>query len=226
MTMEEIDPRAKTEPPIARSPYNWFPGLSSEVKTALRQITEEVAEKRTKASELAQAWLRKVLSSEKLAESLHYFGLPVPTPGDPPGFENSLAYALASSTVATDEFSAYIAEMGYRYWKNDGERSDIIRVSGQLWSLSTGVSSPLLEEWYRHILKNVSDPMQQKVSPTVRTAQNPNIEWPVLQQIASDRIAVSHITHLATLGGALYTGPRFATIVVALRGDGYFGRLR
>src|SRR5437660_888607 len=105
------------DPWMNELPYNWFSGLLPEQRDILLRIAEEEEERRSRVRKPAAEWLHQVLGSEAtLLERTNYLGIAAPALGDFPDLERTLAYALVSDTLTSDEFVAYTTAVGYHYW--------------------------------------------------------------------------------------------------------------
>jgi hypothetical protein len=176
--------------------------MNSRFSETLAQILDVELEKRERATAPAEAWLSEVIKQPNLRERLPYLHQSIPDLADHPSFEAALALALVTDTLGSRLFLDYIDAREFRYWETEEERADIEAVTQRIWSLTGEAASWLSLAWYNHVLNNAPD----------RVGTYAQTETLVEKYVRGEINIVGGLGHL---GGVLFTGPRFASLVVA-----------
>jgi hypothetical protein len=154
--------------------------------------------------EYASTWLDLVQKYPEFKKRLDALSQPHPIKGDLPKVRRALAYALASDTLDTQEFRNFAAAMGYKYWDSDKDLRDIANLTRRIWSLPAGLVSPVAIEWHQHILRNAPRELVEHEDPDT-----------LLEYITRGKMKVAVVLDQLPLRGALFTGPKTATIIEA-----------
>lgn len=169
----------------------------------LQAAIERETRIRAAAAGAAEAWLREVMASRRLAERLAQLRIPEPT-NDAPPFYETLAYALASDTLMSLRFGEYVSIRRFRYWNSDQERRDIAQTSEEIWSLASEAGPEIARLWYHHILDN---------SPDRRANRPPPLR--LIEQFANYETRC--VDSLGPMSGLLLSGPFSSHFILAHR---------
>jgi hypothetical protein len=198
------DPATSSEQPNVSFPQPSDTSLDARDVAMLLNIGWPSREVHNLPLERWRRWLLLAVKTPEFESRLSYLDVEPPTFNTYPLFEEALAYALCSNTLASDEFLSFVATLRYDYWGGEQDWADIVQTTNRIWTLPDKTQRTIAFQWYHHILRNLNVDFDDDEDATL------------LQKITGGKVKFISISSFERVDGVSFNGPYTTTIVTSL----------